>query len=55
VDHSGEVLGEYVDAGGGQFVGVGQALVLEGVVVRDADDGGGESAEVGGADGVDVG
>ena len=43
VDHSRVVVGEYVDAGGGEFVGVGQALVSEWVVVRNAEDGGGES------------
>jgi hypothetical protein len=55
VDHSGVVLGEYVDARGGELVDVGQPLVSAWVVVRYADDGGGESAEVGGADGGDVG
>src|SRR6202022_5027591 len=55
VDHSRVVLGEYIDTGGGEFVGVGQALVSEWVVVRDADHGGGESTEVGGADRGDVG
>jgi hypothetical protein len=33
VDHSRVVLGEDVDAGGGEFVGVGQAFVSEWVVV----------------------
>jgi hypothetical protein len=51
----GVVLGEYVDARGGELVDVGQPLVSAWVVVRYADDGGGESAEVGGADGGDVG
>jgi len=55
VDQAWVVLGEHVHAGGGEPAGIGKALVPERVVVRDADYGGCDGAQVRGVDGGDVG